>query len=709
MWEIQMNTVQNCRTIFCEMFLGNSLIIPEIIDDFDLKAKNAWFIEEQADVFVLNQIFDFIDKSKLDAVIDLLRQNNLFNEEIYSHIIKQKIISQAAEEIQSEISEPQFIAHTEELKAEEEQPDIQDQTSDIQIEEVEGKQIDKTILKHDKKHEKNTKTEQKIKNILLWYDWWLLTEEQITSLFALTKNNEDINLFKIIPWNAIPKTINNKLYTQVQLARFIDSWASDFFLETQKKDGKIYFRVLFRIKGENVLQDITPARLPDDLSDENENIFFEKVRKYIGSDLARLNADLKITSQDSSFSFEYKWKTRDFRINMMPARCYWKPHPRYAIRLTTDWDAIKLEDIEMLPFAKDFYIEIVSKKFAGVTIITGPTWSGKTTTIYAILNKIDKTKEGWLSIENPIEAQIHWLNQTEEDAVIREKWERYTTKEGYKWILRQWLDGFFIWEMRDKEEAAEWIKAWLIWNKVITTFHTNSVVDTFLRLKEEWLSNNIIWNGCKFITAQRLVKKLCPHCALEDDENKDRILKEIQKIFTYANDNLELEIKKLLSSIEDDEILTNINLLERYIWKNIRFLTDSDIRSIIDEIERNISSYQTSTIEQKKEVILEIIKDYPNKKVWQYFVESSKDPKILVASKKWCPHCDYSGYVKRVGIFEQFKMSKAVKNYIQDPTTKLIDLEDFLEKQGFLNLRKYWYLLALQWLVEFEELNNILE
>lgn len=93
------------------------------------------------------------------------------------------------------------------------------------------------------------------------------------------------------------------------------------------------------------------------------------VRKRLGDD-ARINADLKHVMQDGSFSKTYRRKTRDFRLNSMPCRCYGKPHPRYAVRLTSEGDSIDFDKINMLPFTKAKYGKMIEGKVAGAIIVT---------------------------------------------------------------------------------------------------------------------------------------------------------------------------------------------------------------------------------------------------------------------------------------------------------------------------------------------------
>lgn len=97
---------------------------------------------------------------------------------------------------------------------------------------------------------------------------------------------------------------------------------------------------------------------------------------------------------------------RDFRINAAPVKCYDAYFPKYVIRLASEADNIRLSDLYMLPFVSEQYQEMVHGKQAGLTIITGPTGAGKSTTWYGIVNEIDKEKNNIMSIEKPIESMV---------------------------------------------------------------------------------------------------------------------------------------------------------------------------------------------------------------------------------------------------------------------------------------------------------------
>lgn len=304
------------------------------------------------------------------------------------------------------------------------------------------------------------------------------------------------------------------------------------------------------------------------------------VRKRLGDD-AGINADLKHVQQDGSFSKSYRGRMRDFRLNAAPVRGYGKLYPRYAVRLTSEGDSIDFDKISMLPFTKAKYGKMIEGKIAGMIVVTGPTGSGKTTTIYGMLNKVDSEKYGVLSIEKPIESMLSGVFQTEEDSVPRDDpRESYTIMHGVNSILRQALDVVFVGEMRNKEEIHATIGAAMVGNKLITTFHTNSSVDTLLRLEENGVTRNAMGNAVKFITAQRLVPTLCPRCSKEDPDAA-RAVEEIRRSFTRSRKHLESTITK---HFQNQTEITDFDDLFIAFERHLRFLSKDDFEGILDAV-----------------------------------------------------------------------------------------------------------------------------
>lgn len=661
-----------------------------------LEFNNIFTQEQISNLKELSSSQEFIQKLDIQlqqihwATVEEIKffciQNNMFTQEEYMKFLDDWIV-----EITEEPKE----------KINDNIPFVPEESKEEEI--VESFSItrwEETIVEKDKWKETQeileVEKEEKKENI----DFF--TEDTIKGLIKKKKN-----LYKNIPGNKIPRN-DNIFYAQVQLYRFIDSKASDFIFETQKKDGKVHYKIMFKINGENELQDVSKWARLEDNSDSNDHKFFESVRRYIGL-TGGITADLKHVMQDGSFSLDYADKMRDFRLNSMPARCYGVAYPRYVQRLATEWDKCDFDSLKLLPHIRVKYLEMINNRIAGTILVTGPTGSGKTTTIYSMLNKIDKDKFSVLSVEKPIESQLYGVNQTEVDGIEREDpKERYTNLEALRWILRQALDVVFIWEMRDSVEIIEWINTWLIWNKLITTLHTNSWVDTILRLISEGVNTNAIGNGVKYITAQRLVNSLCPHCSIEDP-NREKNLKMIQKTYKRWQIHFHKEFKKLLLSLDDDEF--NIEELELAIRDKLTFMYVDDIDSLIEEIEKNIKKLnKCDSKKEKVDFLLELSKDYPypefrRRDLWERF----KNANLRIAKAGGCNHEDCRDwYSWRTWVIEILKMDKSIKSFIHKDI-KLNELESFLLNRWHRTLELEWYLLALDGEISVDKLKEFVD
>ena len=530
----------------------------------------------------------------------------------------------------------------------------------------------------------------------------IFSKEQIDLMIR----NKD-NLYEKIKWYQIPKD-NAIYYTTIQLYRFIDSWGADLKIKPEKLDWKICSIILNKINWAHEIQDVTNFYRRNNTTQENENIFFEGVIKYIGSTLAKINPDSSHVMQDGSFSLEYKWKEHDFRLNSMPWRCWGSSYCGYTIRLTSEWNAINFDSIELLPFAKKQLTKMIENKIGWLNLFTGPTWSWKSTTIYAMLNKVDKIKYWVISVEKPIESQIFWVLQTQEDTeIIREDKNAYTMFHAIKWCLRQSPDLIFLWELRTKEEIHEGVKAALVWNKVISTMHTNSAVDTLLREKEEWLTNNVIWNANKFIVAQRLVSKLCPHCSIEDKNSSEHI-DDIKRYFERWKLFFQKNISNLLDDMDIDDIKNIDNLLLSIEWE-IQSISKEDFILCKNLLILNFEKIKKlKTKSEIKKFILGLVKNFPYPEDREYIENEIKNWKIKLANTNWCQFCK-EWYKGRIMVLEILEIEKSIKRFIQDDSMKLIDLEKYLLDKWFINMEIYWKILALRGQTTIEKVEELID
>lgn len=169
----------------------------------------------------------------------------------------------------------------------------------------------------------------------------------------------------------------------------------------------------------------------------------------------------------------------------------------------------------------------------GIILNTGPTGSGKSTTLYACLNKLNNESVNILTLEDPVENQMSGLNQSQVHPEIG-----YTFASGLRNALRQDPDIMMVGEIRDKETLETSVEAALTGHLVLSTLHTNSAVETITRLLNMQVPRYLITSTVQIIIAQRLVRVLCPHC----------------KIWTTPDASMKKDILESLKSLSLEEV-----------------------------------------------------------------------------------------------------------------------------------------------------------
>jgi type IV pilus assembly protein PilB len=246
------------------------------------------------------------------------------------------------------------------------------------------------------------------------------------------------------------------------------------------------------------------------------------------------NLKLNVTNvpQDGRFSFKLDEKQIDMRVSLLPSNYGYS----IVIRLlgtgtvSLDLDALGFEGLAKQRLEKEMSVP------QGMILSTGPTGSGKTTTLYTILNKLNDGAGKIITLEDPVEYKLAGISQTQIDTKAG-----YTFASGLRSILRQDPDIVMVGEIRDSETAQTAIDAALTGHKVLSTLHTNDAIGAVPRLLELDVKGYAIGDGISLIIGQRLVRKLCTHCKARTNlsqEDKEFVLSNLQSI--PANSGLEI-------------------------------------------------------------------------------------------------------------------------------------------------------------------------
>ncbi len=234
---------------------------------------------------------------------------------------------------------------------------------------------------------------------------------------------------------------------------------------------------------------------------DHRQSFIQEVKR-----LSNLSIAISNRPQDSRLSLP-SWNLA-LRVNSTPI-LYGEKIVLRLLDMTTEFD------LDSTDLSSDVIndLKLATKSKDGVIIISGPTGSGKTRTIFSLLNSINKEKKNIVTLEDPIEYTFKGINQIEINKNL-------SFANGLRAILRQDPDVILVGEIRDYETADLCFKASATGHLVISTLHANSAIKVIERLKNMGVEDYMINSNLKFSAAQRLVKKLCPFCSLEASKNK---------------------------------------------------------------------------------------------------------------------------------------------------------------------------------------------
>ncbi|PIP86984.1 hypothetical protein COW81_02630 [Candidatus Campbellbacteria bacterium CG22_combo_CG10-13_8_21_14_all_36_13] len=261
--------------------------------------------------------------------------------------------------------------------------------------------------------------------------------------------------------------------------------ASDIHIEPL--DGKV--RVRFRVDGTMNTSLILPSKVLDAVV----------ARIKI---LAKLKLDEKRKPQDGRFSAHIDNRKIDFRVSTFPTYYGEKVVMRL---LDSERGVPKLDEMGIRPDNLKLIKDAIKRPF-GLVLISGPTGSGKTTTLYSMLNEVDRDTKNVLSLEDPVEYNVSGISQSQIHPEIG-----YTFANGLRTTLRQDPDIIMVGEIRDKETAGLAIQAALTGHLVLSTIHTNSSIGVIPRLIDMGVDPYLIAPTLIIAMAQRLVKTICPN------------------------------------------------------------------------------------------------------------------------------------------------------------------------------------------------------
>jgi type IV pilus assembly protein PilB len=299
------------------------------------------------------------------------------------------------------------------------------------------------------------------------------------------------------------------------------SRASDIHIEPLEKEILVRFRI------DGVLREI--MRLPKEFLDP----IIARIKV-----ISNLQLDEHFRPQDGRFKTKISDFEFDIRVAIMPTLYGEKAVLRIlsgAVKPTS------LDELGMFSPLKEIVLDAIKKTF-GMILVTGPTGSGKTTTLYTIINILNKPEVNIVTIEDPIEYAIPYVNQTQVNPKVG-----LNFAVGLRAFLRQDPDIIMVGEIRDTETADVAVQAALTGHLVLSTLHTNDAPTAIPRLIDLGIPHYLVADSLTLILAQRLVRKICPDCIVSEEisEYKKKIILEQLKTLEVPQEIFEEYKNKL--------------------------------------------------------------------------------------------------------------------------------------------------------------------
>jgi type IV pilus assembly protein PilB len=236
---------------------------------------------------------------------------------------------------------------------------------------------------------------------------------------------------------------------------------------------------------------------------------FNLPKKKQSAVIARVKiiSDLDITEtrlpQDGRFKVRFEGKEVDFRVSGLPV----SGGQKFVLRVLDKGNlSIGLDKLGFSPEPLRIFKEAIAKPF-GMILVTGPTGSGKSTTLYSVLSQLNTPERNIITVEDPVEYQLEGITQIQVRADIG-----LSFSSGLRSLLRQSPDVIMIGEIRDSETADIAVKAALTGQLLLTTLHTNDAISSITRLVDMGIEPFLVGSSLIMVCAQRLCRRLCPKC-----------------------------------------------------------------------------------------------------------------------------------------------------------------------------------------------------
>jgi type IV pilus assembly protein PilB len=376
-------------------------------------------------------------------------------------------------------------------------------------------------------------------------EFYLISEENLNNIFnqyrnlekeistALESKAKESSELENIQGNKTEELIDESVATapvakivSVIIRHAVEEKASDIHIEPMPKETRVRYRI------DGLLR--TSLILPKSIHDS----VVGRIKV-----LAKLKIDETRIPQDGRIRLLVNKREVDFRISVMPLL----GEEKVVMRILDLGKGIPtLEELGYGPEALEIINRTIKKTF-GVFLITGPTGSGKSTTLASVLNMLNSEEVNIVTLEDPIEYFIKGANQSQTKPNIG-----YTFASGLRSILRQDPDIVMVGEIRDNETAELCVNAGLTGHFVLSTLHTNSAMDVVPRLVDMKVEPFLLASTLKAMVAQRLARRICPKCK-KNAKISPELINEVKKSLKKVPLDV---LKKRLKGVESLQDIT---------------------------------------------------------------------------------------------------------------------------------------------------------
>ncbi len=365
-----------------------------------------------------------------------------------------------------------------------------------------------------------------------------INEEELTQLQDQIKDISDLK-------NKL-QTISVTKLLEILVAGALKTKASDIHFEP----GSGTTRLRYRLDG--ILHDITNIDM----------VYYDKILNRVKI-LSKMKLNIHDSPQDGRFTIKQKTVDIEVRVSIIPSE-----YGETIVMRLLDPRSIKVT-LEQLGMRKDLFETMTTelKKKTGAIMASGPTGAGKTTTLYALVNRLNEPGTKIITIEDPIEYHVNNISQTQVDTK-----KGYNFATGLRSIVRQDPDIILVGEIRDAETAEIALHAALTGHLVLSTIHTNDASGIVPRLIDLGIRPQIIAPAINMTLAQRLVRKLCPDCKKEGQvtpEQFDKIKKGLDPIKTRFkleyNSSMKLGIADKCSKCNFSGYIDRVGVFEAFV------------------------------------------------------------------------------------------------------------------------------------------------